>query len=346
MTSSDTKIDISDMPPAPDASAADDPWAAFETPAGVCCKDGVCMMVGTDFGDQLRFYAGEENVFENEFLANHTTFKIGGPAEWLVTPQSVGDVRYVAECCREHSKPLRVIGLGSDLLISDAGLPGVVLKLADNLANIAVDGTRVIAEAGAGNDAVAAAAQAAGLTGYEFASGIPGTIGGAAIMNAGAYDGEFADVAVSLTCLTPEGEIVEVSAEEADWSYRHSMMDDRGYIVLSAVLQLTAGDPAAIQERIDGLRERRESKQPLEMPSAGSTFKRPEGHFAGKLIQDANLMGYTVGGAQVSTKHAGFVVNAGNATAADVRQLIADVQDRVLETSGVHLEPEVRMWGF
>ena len=315
-------------------------------PSGVCCKDGVCMVVGTDLGDQLRFYAGEENVRANEPMANHTTFKIGGPAEWLVTPRSISDVRYVVDCVREHGVPLRVVGLGSDLLVADEGLPGVVLKLSDNLAGIQIEGTRIVAEAGASNEAVAAAAQAAGLAGYEFACGIPGTIGGAAIMNAGAYDGQFADAAVSLTCLTPEGDIVEVSREEADWSYRHSMMDQRGCIVLAATLQLREDDPEAIQARMDDLQERRTSKQPLEMPSAGSTFKRPEGHFAGQLIQEADLMGYTVGGAQVSTKHAGFVVNAGGATAADVCQLIADVQQRVWETAGVRLEPEVRLWGF
>ena len=321
----------------------DDIWT---TPAGVCCKDGVCMMVGEDFGAQLRFYAGEDCVFAEEPLAGHTTFKIGGPAEWLVVPRKLDDVRYVVECCRDHGVPWRVMGLGSDLLVSDEGVRGVVIKIADNLSAVRVEGTCVVAEAGASNEAVAAAAQAAGLAGYEFACGIPGTVGGAAIMNAGAYDGEFKDVAIALTCLTPEGDTVEVSAEEADWSYRHSMMDGEGYVVLSATLQLAEDDPAAIQARMDDLQARRAEKQPLEMPSAGSTFKRPVGYFAGKLIQDAGLKGYRVGGAQVSEKHAGFVVNAGGATAADVRQLIADVQERVSETFGVTLEPEVRMWGF
>ncbi len=323
-----------------------DPWAEPAMPAGVCCKDGVCMMVGPEVGDQLRFFAGDENVFENEPMSKHTTFEIGGPADWLVTPTSASDVRYVIDCAREHNLPVHIIGLGSDLLVSDEGLRGVVIKFAENLSAISVDGTLLSAEAGASNEAVAKAAMESGLAGYEFASGIPGSIGGAAIMNAGAYDGEFAHVAVSLTCLTPDGEIVEVSRDEADWSYRHSMMDERGYVVLSATLQLEPDDKDAIWARMEDLRIRRESKQPLEMPSAGSTFKRPTGYFAGKLIQDAGLMGYTVGGAQVSTKHAGFVVNAGGATAADVRQLIADVQDRIFEAEGVRLEPEVRMWGF
>lgn len=163
-------------------------------------------------------------------------------------------------------------------------------------------------------------------------------------MNAGAYDGEFKDVAVEVRCLAPDGALVDVSAEEARWSYRHSMMNDRGYIVLGAVLRLHPDEPCAIRARMDDLRRRREEKQPLEMPSAGSTFKRPVGYFAGKLIQDAGLRGYRVGGAQVSIKHTGFVVNAGSATAADVKQLIADVQERVFACEGVRLEPEVRMW--
>ncbi|MDO4291055.1 MAG: UDP-N-acetylmuramate dehydrogenase, partial [Eggerthellaceae bacterium] len=202
----------------------------------------------------------------------------------------------------------------------------------------------VVVQAGASNAQVAEAACAAGLAGYEFASGIPGTIGGAAIMNAGAYDGEFRDVAASVRCLTPDGDIVDVSAEEVAWSYRHSMMMERGYVVLGATLRLRAGDATEIRARMDDLARRRAEKQPLEMPSAGSTFKRPEGYFAGKLIQDAGLRGYQVGGAQVSTKHTGFVVNAGGATAADVLQLIADVQARVYENEGVRLEPEVRVW--
>ena len=297
-----------------------------------------------DFAAKLIEAAGTENVLCEEPMANHTTFKIGGPAEWLVMPRTAEAVRAVVDLCRSAGVPLRVMGLGSDLLVNDEGLRGVVLKFADNFSDVAVCGTRIIAQAGASNEKVAQVACEAGLTGYEFASGIPGTIGGAAIMNAGAYDGEFSQVAVSLTCLTPAGDVVEVPAEEADWRYRHSMMDERGYIVLAATLQLAEGDSNAIRARMDDLKQRRESKQPLEMPSAGSTFKRPEGYFAGKLIQDAGLMGYTVGGAQVSTKHAGFVVNAGGATAVDVCQLIADVQERVLEQFGVQLEPEVRMW--
>ena len=194
--------------------------------------------------------------------------------------------------------------------------------------------------------AVAEAACAAGLSGYEFACGIPGTVGGAAIMNAGAYDGEFSQVCACVTCVTPEGRIVEVPREEAEWSYRHSMFDAcalrRGR---RATLELTPADPADIRARMDELTAKREAKQPIDMPSAGSTLKRPEGHFAAALIDQAGLKGLSIGGAQVSTKHTGFVVNAGDATSADVQALIAEVQRRVLESSGVALEPEVRMWG-
>lgn len=296
------------------------------------------------FDEKLHRIAGADAVHAEEPLAAHTTFEIGGPAQWLVEPATEEQVCAVAALCRAEGVRLRVLGLGSNVLAADAGVRGVVLKLADRFAHIEVRGSEIVVQAGASNAAVAEAACAAGLAGYEFASGIPGTVGGAAIMNAGAYDGEFKDVAVEVRCLAPDGALVDVSAEEARWSYRHSMMNDRGYIVLGAVLRLHPDEPCAIRARMDDLRRRREEKQPLEMPSAGSTFKRPVGYFAGKLIQDADLRGYRVGGAQVSIKHTGFVVNAGGATAADVKQLIADVQERVFACEGVRLEPEVRMW--
>ena len=250
--------------------------------------------------------------------------------------------------CEAAGIPWRVLGLGSNVLAPDEGLDGVTLLLADNFAAVEVlPGGLVRAAAGATNAAVAAAARDAGLAGYEFASGIPGTIGGAAIMNAGAYEGQFSDVAVEVRCLVPDGNswhIANVPAVEAAWGYRQSRMMREGWVVLGATLQLRADSPAAIAARMEELRERRESKQPLEMPSAGSTFKRPEGHFAGALIQEAGCQGLRMGGAQVSEKHAGFVVNTGDATAADVLALIAEVQRRVHETTGVQLEPEVRLW--
>ena len=302
-------------------------------------------MEARTFFDRLTAVVGAENVRCDEPLAGHTTFRIGGPAQWLVLPRTEDEVAAVVAACREAEVPWRVLGLGSNVLAPDGGLPGVTLKLAENFASVEVlPGGLVRAAAGATNADVAAVACAAGLAGYEFASGIPGTVGGAAIMNAGAYEGQFSDVAVEVRCLVPGDAIVTLTAAEAAWGYRTSRMMREGLVVLEATLMLRPDAPAAIQARMDDLRERRESKQPLEMPSAGSTFKRPEGHFAGALIQEAGCQGLSVGGAQVSEKHAGFVVNTGNATATDVLALIAEVQRRVRETSGVKLEPEVRLW--
>lgn len=305
-------------------------------------------MSAPSFEKSLQDIVGSQNVRPDEPLVEHTTFRIGGPAQWLVTPRSEDEVAGVVSTCEAAGIPWRVLGLGSNVLAPDEGLDGVTLLLADNFAAVeVVPGGLVRAAAGATNAEVAAAARDAGLAGYEFASGIPGTIGGAAIMNAGAYEGQFSDVAVEVRCLVPsEGSwrVANVPAPEAAWGYRQSRMMREGWVVLGAMLQLRPDSPAAIAARMEDLRERRESKQPLEMPSAGSTFKRPEGHFAGALIQEAGCQGLRVGGAQVSTKHAGFVVNVGDATAADVLALIAEVQRRVHETTGVQLEPEVRLW--
>ncbi|MDE8701899.1 UDP-N-acetylmuramate dehydrogenase [Adlercreutzia equolifaciens] len=303
------------------------------------------MIDAASFTAHLRSLVGDNAVLTEEPLAAHTTFRIGGPAQWLVRPRTEDEVAAVVDACREAGVPLRILGAGSNVLAPDEGLPGVTLKLADNFAAVEVlPGGLMRAQAGATNEAVAAAARDAGLAGYEFACGIPGTIGGAAIMNAGAYEGQFSDVAVEVRCLTVEGESVTLTAPEAAWGYRTSRMMHEGMVVLSATLQLRPDASEAIAARMADLTQRREEKQPLEMPSAGSTFKRPEGYFAGKLIQDAGLQGFSVGDAQVSTKHAGFVVNTGNATAADVLGLIAEVQARVLADSGVALEPEVRLW--
>lgn len=303
------------------------------------------MIDAASFTAHLRSLVGADAVRTEEPLAAHTTFRIGGPAQWLVLPRTEEAVAAVVGACREAEVPLRILGAGSNVLAPDEGLPGVTLKLADNFAAVEVlPGGLLRTQAGATNEAVAAAARDAGLAGYEFACGIPGTIGGAAIMNAGAYEGQFSDVAVEVRCLTAEGESVTLTAPEAAWGYRTSRMMHEGMVVLSATLQLRPDATEAIAARMADLTQRREEKQPLEMPSAGSTFKRPEGYFAGKLIQDAGLQGFSVGGAQVSTKHAGFVVNIGNATAADVLGLIAEVQARVLADSGVTLEPEVRLW--
>lgn len=282
----------------------------------------------------------------DEPMARHTTFQVGGPADYLVRPTSAEEIHGAITAAKKCNMPWWVIGCGSDLLVSDEGLRGVVIEIGNSMASITIDGTTVHAQAGATNEEVAKAACTAGLAGYEFASGIPGSIGGAAIMNAGAYEGEFKDVARKVTCLYPNGEIQSIPAEKADWSYRHSMMGDEGLIVLEVELELHPDTPDAIQERMNDLAARRSAKQPLEMASAGSTFKRPTGYFAGKLIQDSGMQGHTVGGAQVSTKHAGFVVNTGDAKAADILQVIRDVQAAVKEQFDVNLETEVKMWGF
>ncbi|WP_417751394.1 UDP-N-acetylmuramate dehydrogenase [Senegalimassilia faecalis] len=296
--------------------------------------------------EALRGIVGPEAVRVDAPMSELTTFRIGGPAAVVVEPATADEAALVLSACHAAGSEVRVMGLGSDLLVSDAGVDAVVVRLAQRFSDIKVQGTKLFVDAGASNEQVAQAALAAGLAGYEFASGIPGTIGGAAIMNAGAYGGEFRDVCCGLTCATPDGRIVEVTAWQACWGYRHSMMGDEGWTVLGAVLQLRPDSAALIRARMDDLAARRAEKQPLDMPSAGSTFKRPAGYFAGKLIQDAGLRGFRVGGAQVSQKHTGFVVNAGGATAAEVRELIAQVQQRVFENEGVRLDPEVRMWGF
>lgn len=289
---------------------------------------------------------GSHAILCDEPMANHTTFRVGGPADYFVRPKNAQEIHAATAAAQKAEMPWWIIGCGSDLLISDDGLRGVVIEIGEAMAGIRIEDTCIYAQAGATNEAVAEAACKAGLSGYEFASGIPGSIGGAAIMNAGAYDGEFKDVARKVTCLYPDGSIKELNAEQADWGYRHSMMGDEGLIVLEVMLELQPDTTEAIQARMDDLAQRRASKQPLEMASAGSTFKRPIGYFAGKLIQDSGMQGHTVGGAQVSTKHAGFVVNTGNATAAEVCQVIHDVQHAVKEQFGVNLETEVKMWGF
>ena len=297
------------------------------------------------FEQALAEAIGADNVRTGEPMSSHTTFRVGGPADYFVTPGSVDAVQRVVALSREADIPLYVLGCGSNLLVADEGLRGVVMKIGSSYSDVKVHGDGVIvAEAGATNSKVARAALDAGLTGFEFAAGIPGSIGGAAIMNAGAYGGELRDVATGVTCLLPTGDLAELTKQEADWSYRHSRMADDGSIVLSVSSKLEPGDAQAIQERMSELARRRLDKQPLDLPSAGSTFKRPPGHFAGKLIQDSGMQVHTVGGAQVSTKHAGFVVNIGGATAADILQVIEDVRSAVSSQFGVELEPEVRIW--
>lgn len=294
----------------------------------------------------LRSAAGDNCIFEKEPMKNHTTFRIGGPADLFAAPVTEEGVAKVVRICREKNYPFYVLGNGSNLLVSDDGYRGLILQLYRNFSEITVDGEEIAVQAGAMLSVIAKRALEHGLTGFEFASGIPGTIGGAVVMNAGAYGGEMKDVLTEVTVLTQDNEIITVPAKELDLGYRYSVVPEKGWIVLGAKLRLAAGDTAAIRARMEELKEQRVTKQPLEYPSAGSTFKRPEGYFAGKLIQDAGLRGFSVGDAQVSEKHCGFVVNKGNATAADVLELMKQVSEKVNEQFGVTLEPEVKMLGM
>lgn len=289
---------------------------------------------------------GEEKVLTGEPMSSHTTFRIGGPADYFLLPSCSEDIKGILAICKEEGLPYFILGNGSNLLVNDAGYRGVIIQLYRNFNDVEIEGNVIRASAGALLSGIAAAAKNASLTGFEFAGGIPGTIGGAVMMNAGAYGGEMKDVIKEVTVLTKEGEIRTLSVEELAFGYRTSIVKTAGYIVLEVMIQLEKGDIRAIQERMRELTEQRTSKQPLEYPSAGSTFKRPEGYFAGKLIMDAGLRGYRVGGAQVSEKHCGFVINVGNATAADVVKLMSDVNEKVKAQFGVSLEPEVRFLGF
>ena len=287
-----------------------------------------------------------DTVKINEEMKKHTTFRIGGPASVFVEVEKEEDLVTAVRLCRQEQVPFFILGNGSNLLVSDEGYDGVVLHIGADMRKISVEGTQITAQAGAMLSQVAHAALEHGLTGMEFAAGIPGSLGGACMMNAGAYGGEMSQILTSVRAMSPEGEIVELPVEMLDLGYRHSMMMERSYIVLSAEIRLEKGDKTAIHARMDELKAQRTSKQPLDMPSAGSTFKRPEGAFAGKLIMDAGLRGYRVGDAMVSEKHCGFVVNAGHATAQDVCQLIKDVHEIVKEKFDKELDPEIRFLGF
>ena len=401
--------------------------------------------MNSQFAAQLERIVGAGGVAYNEPMARHTTFKIGGAADYFVEPRCLSDIQQLVRLCAEQAVELRVLGQGSNVLVADEGVRGVVMHLGSQYAHFetckelsavaptstdetaghapcsnvstlaaetvhandstyasehapeaestdipvsesaaviaahapcsndsaavstpadapastaadasapcaqhcnSLDAILIKAQAGVKNSQLARFVCECGLTGFEFASGIPGVVGGSALMNAGAYGSEYSQVVHSLVCVTPDGNLCTISGADAQWGYRRSRMHDDRLIISNVVFRFLPGNKAEIQARMDDLAQRRKSKQPLNMPSAGSTFKRPEGYFAGKLIQDAHLQGERVGGAEVSRKHAGFIVNAGGATARDVYQLIAHVQDRVFETAGVHLEPEVRMWGF
>ncbi|MEG1945477.1 MAG: UDP-N-acetylmuramate dehydrogenase [Lachnospiraceae bacterium] len=296
------------------------------------------------FVEELRKILKEEQICVKEPMNVHTTFRTGGAAEYYARP-SVSQIPQVITVCKEYQIPWMVIGNGSNLLVSDKGIQGLVIEIGKMASEITIEGSTLKAQAGALLSAVARNAANHGLSGMEFAAGIPGTIGGAVVMNAGAYGGEMKDIIARVTVLTPEGDSCVLEADELLLSYRKSCILEHSYLVLSADLLLNPADTKNIEQEMARLRKLRIAKQPLEYPSAGSTFKRPDGYFAGKLIQDAGLRGYQVGGAQVSKKHCGFIINKDNATATDVYQLIQEVQGKVEEKFNVKLEPEVKFIG-
>jgi len=277
-------------------------------------------------------------------MSEYIYFKVGGPVDILLTPNNVQQLKGTITICKEEKIPFYVIGNGSNLLIKDGGIRGVVIRLCE-LNKIKREGNEITAECGALLKDVSTEATAGALAGFQFACGIPGSVGGAVFMNAGAYDGEISFVIEKAEVLDDNQEIIVLSKEELNLGYRQSLVMQKEYVVLSATFSLTPGDKEVIQDRVNHLTTRREDRQPLEYPSAGSTFKRPEGHFAGKLIEDAGLKGFTIGGASVSTKHAGFVINNGNGTAKDVLDVIYHVKDEVKKQFGVDLYPEVRILG-
>lgn len=294
----------------------------------------------------LQKLVGAEQVWEQEPMKNHTTFRVGGAARYLVEPKEARQLTEVIAACQKAGMPYYIVGNGSNLLVSDAGYDGVIIHLFKNMSAMEVQGDRMKLQAGALLVRAASLACREGLSGLEFASGIPGTVGGALVMNAGAYGGEMRDVVEQVTVLLPDGTQKVYTGEEMEFGYRTSRIAKEQSIVLEAVLKLTKGEPSKIRARMEELKEKRVLKQPLEYASAGSTFKRPEGYFAGKLIEDAGLRGFRIGDAQVSEKHCGFVINQGKASASEIVEVIQHVQKIVYEKTGIKLQTEIKLLGF
>lgn len=287
----------------------------------------------------------KQPVLTAEPMKLHTSFRIGGPADYFAQPSDGEEIQALLAKAKELGLPVTVIGRGSNLLVQDKGIRGLVIQISSSMNELVIKDTTMCCAAGVSLMKAAQAAAKAELSGLEFAAGIPGTLGGAVFMNAGAYDGEIAKLVVAVTAINEEGQLVKLTNKDMQFAYRHSALMENGFIAVSVELKLEHGQETAIREKMAGFQQSRISKQPLEYPSAGSTFKRPVGNFAGSLIDQTGLKGYTVGGAQVSEKHAGFVINKGNATCQDVLQLISDVQEKVQAVHGVMLEPEVRIIG-
>lgn len=298
-----------------------------------------------DLYKELCRILGEENVRVSEPMSRHTTFQVGGPADYFLTPTKDGQIRDATNALKRAGTAFYIMGNGSNLLVGDKGYRGAMIQICQKMNQIEILDTVIHAQAGALLSKIAVKALNAALTGFEFASGIPGTLGGAVTMNAGAYGGEMKQVLTSARVLKDSGVIEEVPVSEMELGYRTSIFSKSGDTVISAEIKLKTGDAEIIRANMEELKKKRVEKQPLEYPSAGSTFKRPEGYFAGKLIQDAGLRGFRVGDAQVSEKHCGFVINRGQATAADILSLMEQVSDRVFTQFGVRLEPEVKLVG-
>ena len=298
-----------------------------------------------NFYQKLVNIVDQDRVYKDEPMKFHTTFRVGGNADYFVCPNSIEEVQKLLSLCQETDMPYYILGNGSNLLVGDKGYRGLIIQIYKEMNAIWVEGDRIKVQAGALLSRIGNAALEAELTGFEFAAGIPGTMGGAVVMNAGAYGGEMKDVLETVTVLCPNGEMKVLKNEELELGYRTSIVSQKEYIVLEAVIKLNRGEKQVIRDKMNELKVQRVTKQPLEYPSAGSTFKRPTGYFAGKLIQDAGLRGFQVGGAQVSEKHCGFVINKENATAADIVEIMNQVSMIVKEKFGVELEPEVKRLG-
>lgn len=298
-------------------------------------------MISSAVVQGLQKFVPADNIMLQEPMAGHTTFRIGGPADCFVQLENEEQLRGIQRYLAMVEVPFFLLGNGSNLLVSDEGYRGVILQVGQKMNKIVVEGNQIVAQAGATMAQVARAAWENGLTGLEFASGIPGTIGGGVVMNAGAYGGELCQVVTMVKVVSKDGEILELDNETMEFGYRTSTIRNNGFTAIEVTFRLEAGDKDAIKAKMDDLASRRREKQPLEYPSAGSTFKRPAGYFAGQLIMDAGLRGFQIGGAKVSDKHCGFVINAGGATAKDVRAVIAEVQHQVKEKFNVNLETEV-----
>ena len=295
--------------------------------------------------NELCTVVGRENIFQNEPMSRHTTFRIGGVADYFVTPTKEEDIWQIISLAKQQKTPYYIVGNGSNLLVGDKGYRGIIIQICKKMNQVDVRENRLYAQGGTLLSKIAAVALEHNLSGFEFAAGIPGTLGGAVMMNAGAYGGEIKQVLTEVKVLDEKGCPQILTVEELELGYRSSILEKRNDVVLSAVLKLEKGEGDAIRAYLDDLKERRNSKQPLEYPSAGSTFKRPTGFYAGKLIEDAGLRGFRIGDAQVSTKHCGFVINCGQATAADVVSLMDYIIKQVETKFGVLLEPEVKRIG-